>query len=175
MSDPAPHRPPVQRLDVLPSSAPTQHLAIYVRQNEASRWVSPERLQDHPSEPTEKLLCWHGGQRNTYAPHRRDKEIMNSDDATIIEERSYHRGADPSAPCRSPPRGVDPSFRAATVIPTSMSPPRGGFVMAVATVAMETVVATVTCCLIATAVQGANLSSPARIVGLDCKRGLKIL
>jgi hypothetical protein len=99
---------------------------------------------------------------------------MDFDDTTIIEERSCCRGADPSAPCRSPPRGVDLGFRATTVIPTSMPPPHGGFVMAVATVAMETVVATVTC-LIATAVQGADLSSPARIVGLDCKRGLKIL
>jgi hypothetical protein len=71
-------------------------------------------------------------------PHCRDEEIMDFDDATIIEERSRRRVADPSVPRRSPPRGVGPSLHAATVILASMLPPRGGFIMVVATTAMET-------------------------------------
>jgi hypothetical protein len=58
-------------------------------------------------------------------PHYRDEEIMDSDDATIIEEWSRHQVVDPSVPRHSPPRGVDLGLHAATVILASVPPPRG--------------------------------------------------
>jgi hypothetical protein len=90
---------------------------------------------------------------------------MDSDDTTIIEERSRHRGADPGAPHRSPPRGVDLGFRVATIILAFVLPPWGGFIVAVAMVVMETVVATAACRARLTSVlSGCNGGSSRRFV-----------
>jgi hypothetical protein len=90
---------------------------------------------------------------------------MDSDDATIIEERSRRRGADSGALHRSPPRGVDLSFRVATVILAFVLPPWGGFIVAVATVVMETVVAMAACrARLSSVLSGCNGGSSRRFI-----------
>jgi hypothetical protein len=50
---------------------------------------------------------------------------MDSNNATVIEERSRRRGADLSVPRCSPPQGVDLGLRATTIILSIVPPPRG--------------------------------------------------
>jgi hypothetical protein len=170
------------------SASPSSHLALSSSASPSAcgglKRASGCRLSDSRTTTQSRPRSRCGGTATGEAlcPHRRDEEIMDSDDAMIIKERSHRRRASgctaslttTRSRSRFPCYHRHPGFRATTtgwIHHGSCNDGDGDCGGNIARVGLGSVA----CCPVAVAVQGADLSSAMRMVGLDCNCGLKIL